>query len=81
MCKLYNYNIMEELRIKIKRTDRKKYDLEVNEINFSELEKKILLTHAREALERSALRAKEAGLDKLSNRDINRIIKTVRKSA
>lgn len=72
---------MKELRIKINNKDRKKYGLETDEMNFSDLEKKILLAQAREALERTAMRAKESGLDKLSNKDINRIIKTVRRSA
>jgi hypothetical protein len=50
-------------------------------MEFEELEKKILLAQAREALERTTLGAKEAGLDKLTNKDINRIIRAARKNA
>ena len=72
---------MTEITIKINRKDRKKYGLENTTMSFAELEKKIVLAQAREALERTAMIAKRTGLSKMSNREINQIIKTVRKSA
>ena len=72
---------MTEITIKINRKDRKKYGLEDARMSFAELEKKIVLAQAREALERTAMIAKRTGLSKMSNREINQIIKTVRKSA
>jgi len=72
---------MGELIIRINSKDRKKYDLDTGEMSFSDLEKKIILAQAREALERTAKRAKEAGLDKLSNKDISRSRSGWRKSA
>lgn len=72
---------MKEIIIKINSKDRKKYGLEDARMSFAELEKRIVLAQAREALERTAMIAKRAGLSKMSNREINQIIKTVRKSA
>ena len=72
---------MKEIIIKVNSKDRKKYGLENTTMSFAELEKKIMLAQAREALERTAMIAKRTGLSKMTNREINQIIKTVRKSA
>ena len=72
---------MSDLLVKIKTSQRKKYLIKDKEMEFEELEKKILLAQAREALDRTTLGAKEAGLDKLTNKDINRIIRAARKNA
>jgi hypothetical protein len=72
---------MSDLIVKIKISQRKKYLIKDKEMEFEELEKKILLAQAREAIERTTRGAKEAGLDKLTSEDINRIIRTARKNA
>jgi hypothetical protein len=72
---------MSELIVNIKPSARKKYLIKGKEMNFEELEKKILLAQAREAMDRIVKGAKEAGLDKLTNKEINGIIKAARKNA
>lgn len=72
---------MKEIIIKVNSKDIKKYRLEDAKMSFAELEKKIALAQAREAIERTAMIAKRTGLNKMTNREINQIIKTVRKSA
>jgi hypothetical protein len=44
---------MSDLLVKIKTSQRKKYLIKDKEMEFEELEKKILLAQAREALERN----------------------------
>ena len=72
---------MSELIVNIKPAARKKYLIKDKEMSFEDLEKKILLAQAREAMDRVVKGAKEVGLDKLTNKDINRIIKAARKNA
>ena len=72
---------MEALKVKIKPAAKKKYEIEGNEIDFELLEKKIRIALRQEQLDRTVQAAKEAGLSKMTNKQINQIIKEVRKGA
>lgn len=72
---------MEALKVRIKSAARKKYEIEGNEIDFELLEKKIRIALRQEQLDRTVKAAKEAGLSKMTNKQINQIIKEVRKGA
>lgn len=69
---------MNELKVKVNPTIRKKYGIIGSSINFIELEKKIRLALAREKLDQIAKIAKETGLSKMTNDQINNIIKEAR---
>ena len=72
---------MSELIVNISPTIKKKYSIRGNRIDFNELEEKIRLANARERLDRVVKIAKETGLSKMTNKEINEIIKEVRNNA
>lgn len=72
---------MSELIVSISPAIKKKYRISGNRIKFNELEEKIRLAKARERLDRVVKIAKETGLSKMTNKEINQIIKEVRKNA
>jgi len=72
---------MSELIVNISPTIKKKYRISGNRINFNELEEKIRLANARDRLDRVVKIAKETGLSKMTNKEINQIIKKVRENA
>ncbi|MBI1766939.1 MAG: hypothetical protein HY015_07195 [Bacteroidetes bacterium] len=72
---------MSELIVNISPTIKKKYRISGNRINFNELEEKIRLANARDRLDRVVKIAKETGLSKMTNKEINQIIKRVRENA
>lgn len=71
----------KKLTVTIEPQEKKDYKISGREMRFSELERKILLRHAQRALENAARIAKETGLSKMTNKEINHIIKEVRKGA
>jgi len=72
---------MSELIVNISPTIKKKYRISGNRINFNELEEKIRLANARDRLDRVVKIAKETGLSKMTNKEINQIIKKSRENA
>lgn len=72
---------MNQIKVKVNPLIRKKYNLKGNEINFIELEEKIKLSIARDRLDRLVKTAKETGLSKMTNKEINEVIKDARKNA
>jgi hypothetical protein len=72
---------MNKLKVNINSLIRKKYNIRGSEINFEELEIKIKLANARDRLKKLNKIAKETGLSKMTNREINNIIADVRKNA
>lgn len=72
---------MSDLKVKIKPTTRRKYLIKENVIDFEELEKLILLANARKSMEKVVALAKKTGLSKMSNREIDKIIKETRQRA
>ncbi len=72
---------MSELIVNISPTIKKKYRISGNRIDFDELEEKIRLATARDRLDRVVKIAKETGLSKMTNKEINQIIKEVRANA
>ncbi len=71
----------KKLLVRIEPQEKKDYKISGTEMKFSDLERKILLKHAQRALENAARIAKETGLSKMTNKEINQIIKEVRRSA
>jgi Glu-tRNA(Gln) amidotransferase subunit E-like FAD-binding protein len=69
---------MIELKIKIKPSLRKKYNIKEREMNFEELEKIIRMEIVREKFDRVTQIAKETGLSKITQKEINKIIKETR---
>jgi hypothetical protein len=72
---------MSELIVTISPAIKKKYRIAGKKINFNELEEKIQLAAARDRLDRIVKAAKEAGLSKMTNKEINQIIKEARENA
>lgn len=72
---------MSEIVITISPTLKKKYRIDSNRMNFQELEEKIRLANARDNLDRVVKIAKETGLSKMTNKEIDQIIKEVRQNA
>jgi hypothetical protein len=72
---------MNELKVKIKPTTRKQYLIKENEIGFEELKRLILLANARKRMEKVVALAKKTGLSKMSNKEIDKIIKESRQRA
>lgn len=71
----------QKLTVRIEPQEKKDYKISGREMRFSDLEKKILLKQAQRSLENAARIAKETGLSKMTNKEINQIIKKVRKGA
>ena len=69
------------MKVKIKLAAKKKYGIKGNQIDFEELEKKIILSLARDNLDKAVKIARETGLSKMSNKEINQIIKETRQRA
>ena len=69
----------QKLTVRIEPQEKKDYKISGREMRFSDLEKKILLKQAQRSLENAARIAKETGLSKMTNKEINQIIKKVRK--
>ncbi len=69
---------MSELKVKITPTIKRKYSIQGNSIDFSELEEKIKLSIASDRLDRIVRVAKENGLSKMPNKEIDQVIKEVR---
>jgi Glu-tRNA(Gln) amidotransferase subunit E-like FAD-binding protein len=69
---------MIELKIKIKPSLRKKYNIKEREMNLEELEKIIRMEIVREKFDRVTQIAKETGLSKITQKEINKIIKETR---
>ena len=69
---------MIELKIKIKPSLRKKYNIKEREMDFEELEKIIRMEIVREKFDRVIQIAKETGLSKMTQKEINKIIKETR---
>jgi Glu-tRNA(Gln) amidotransferase subunit E-like FAD-binding protein len=69
---------MIELKIKIKPSLRKKYNIKEREMNLGELEKIIRMEIVREKFDRVTQIAKETGLSKITQKEINKIIKETR---
>ncbi len=72
---------MSELMVTISPAIKKKYGIKGNKINFNKLEEKIELAKARERLDRIVKMAKETGLSKMTNKEINQVIKEAREYA
>lgn len=71
----------QKITVRIEPQEKKDYKISGREMRFSDLEKKILLKQAQRSLENAARIAKETGLSKMTNKEINQIIKKVRKGA
>jgi|GEM_PF-1945941 len=82
LCKFKKTKLtMEAIKVKIKTASKKKYEILGNEIDFDLLENKIRNEIMREQFDRTVEAAKKAGLSKMTNKEINTIIKKVRKGA
>jgi hypothetical protein len=69
---------MRTLQIKVSETDFKRYNLDADEIKFSDLVEKISLENARQALLKCNEIAKEVGLSDFTLEEINFEIQAVR---
>jgi hypothetical protein len=82
LCKFEKINKdMSELIVTISPAIKKKYNIKGSKINFTELEQKLQLAIARERLNNIVKMAKESGLSKMTNKEINQIIKEARENA
>ncbi len=69
---------MSELIVKIKSNAKKKYLIKGKEIDFEELEKLMHLSIAREKMRKVVSIAVKTGLSKMTNKEINEIVKETR---
>lgn len=69
---------MTSLTVKLDKNSQRKYRLQGKEIEFEELRRRIIAAEGLQFLRATNRAAAEAGLTRMTNRDIEREIKTAR---
>ena len=72
---------MNTLKVKISSTDKRRLKIKDNEIDFTELERLVKLSIAKDQMKKVVKIARKTGLSKMTPREIDLEIKAFRKGA